>query len=160
VPSLENTVGEGLSVRERLAEHRANPVCASCHAQMDQLGFALENFDAIGEWRDTYSSGAPIDAAAELPDGSVFDGPTELRKVLLDHSDEFLTTITEKLLTYALGRGLKAADAPAVREVKRAAEHSGYRFDSLIQGIVASTPFQMRMAQESERTAVAEEDVE
>jgi mono/diheme cytochrome c family protein len=162
VPDLEEERDprKVLPMREQLAAHRANPVCASCHAQMDQLGFALENFDAIGEWRDTYSSGAPIDAAAELPDGSVFDGPTELRKVLLDHSDEFLTTITEKLLTYALGRGLKAADAPAVREVKRAAEHSGYRFDSLIQGIVASTPFQMRMSQESERTAVAEEDVE
>jgi hypothetical protein len=135
-------------MREQLAQHRANPVCAACHAQMDQLGFALENFDAIGEWRDTYVSGAPIDAAAELPDGTVFNGPAELRKVLLKHSDEFLTTMTEKLLTYALGRGLEASDAPAVRQVKREAAASDYRFASLIQGIVRSTPFRMRMAQE------------
>jgi hypothetical protein len=114
------------------------------------LGFALENFDAIAEWRDTYSSGAPIDAAAELPDGTVFNGPTELRKVLLKHSDEFLTTMTEKLLTYALGRGLEAADAPAVRQVKREGASTDYRFASLIQGIVTSTPFQMRMAQKQE----------
>ena len=118
---------------------------------MDELGFALENFDAIAEWRDIYSPGSPIDASAELPDGTVFKGPTELRKVLLDHSDEFLTTITEKLLTYALGRGLEAADAPAVRQVKREAERAHYRFASLILGIVTSTPFQMRMAQEQEQ---------
>ena len=115
---------------------------------MDELGFALENFDAIAEWRDTYSSGSPIDASAELPDGTVFNGPAELRKVLLNHSDEFLATMTERLLTYALGRGLEAADAPAVRQVKREAVRADYRFSSLIQGIVTSTPFQMRMAQE------------
>jgi hypothetical protein len=152
VPELkeERDPRKVLPMREQLAQHRANPVCASCHQQMDELGFALENFDAIGEWRDTYSSGAPIDAAAELPDGTVFNGPTELRKVLLKHSDEFLTTMTEKLLTYALGRGLEAADAPAVRQVKREAVSADYRFASLIQGIVASTPFQMRVAQEQE----------
>ena len=108
-----------LPMREQMAQHRANPVCAGCHAQMDQLGFALENFDAIGEWRDAYSSGAAVDARAELPDGTKINGPAELRKVLLNHGGEFLTTITEKLLTYALGRGLEAADAPAVRQIKR-----------------------------------------
>jgi hypothetical protein len=127
---------------------------------MDELGFALENFDAIGEWRNTYSSGAPIDAKAELPDGTVFNGPAELRQVLLRHSDEFLTTMTEKLLTYALGRGLEAADAPAVRGIKREAARGGYRFGSLIQGIVTSTPFQMRMAQVRELSAATEEEVE
>jgi hypothetical protein len=120
---------------------------------MDELGFALENFDAIGEWRDTYSSGAPIDSKAKLPDGTVMNGPADLRKVLLDHSDEFLTTVTERLLTYALGRGLEAYDAPAVREVKREAKQADYRFASLIEGIVTSTPFQMRMAHDQELTA-------
>ena len=138
-----------LPMREQMAAHRANPVCAGCHAQMDQLGFALENFDAIGEWRDIYISGARVDAAAALPDGTKFSGPAELRQVLRQHSDEFLTTVTERLLTYALGRGLEATDAPAVRKVKRDAADDKYRFESLIQAIVTSTPFQMRMAQGS-----------
>jgi hypothetical protein len=161
VPELEEERDprKVLPMREQLAQHRANPVCASCHAQMDELGFALENFDAIGEWRNIYSSGAPIDAKAELPDGTAFDGPTELRKVLLDHSDEFLTTMTERLLTYAVGRGLEAYDAPAIRQVKRQAARDDYRFESLIQGIVTSTPFQMRMAQEREISAETEESV-
>jgi hypothetical protein len=131
-----------------MAQHRANPVCASCHAQMDQLGFALENFDAIGEWRDVDASGLPIDASATLPDGTTFKGPTELRQVLLKHAEEFTTTLTEKLLTYALGRGLDYSDAPAVRQIKREAAGTNYRFASLVLGIVKSTPFQMRMAQE------------
>jgi hypothetical protein len=113
---------------------------------MDELGFALENFDAIGEWRDLDAAGAPIDAAAKLPDGTSFKGPVELRKVLKSHSDDFLTSLTEKLLTYALGRGLEPADAPAVRRIKREAAATNYRFSALIQGIVASTPFQMRMS--------------
>jgi len=150
VPKLaeERDPRKVLPMREQMAQHRANPVCAGCHAQMDELGFALENFDAIGEWRDTYSSGAAVDASSKLPDGTTFNGPTELRKVLLKHSDEFLTTVTEKLLTYALGRGLEASDAAAVRQIKRAAVRENYRFTSLIQGIVTSTPFQMRMARE------------
>ena len=130
-----------LPMREQMAAHRANPVCAGCHAQMDQLGFALENFDAIGEWRDIYVSGAHVDSAAALPDGTKFNGPTELRQVLRKHSDEFLTTVSERLLTYALGRGLEAADAPAVRKIKRDAAGDNYRFGSLIQAIVTSTPF-------------------
>ena len=137
-----------LPMRERLAAHRANPACAGCHAQMDQLGFALENFDAIGEWRDIYTSGAKVDASAQLPDGSKFNGPAELRKVLLSHSDEFLTTMTEKLMVYALGRGLEATDAPAVRKIKRDATKENYKFEALIQGVVTSTPFTMRMAQD------------
>jgi hypothetical protein len=131
-----------------MAAHRANPVCAGCHQQMDMLGFALENFDAIGEWRDIYPSGAAVDAAAELSDGTKFNGPGELRKVLLTHSDEFLTTVTERLLTYALGRGVEASDAPAIRKIKRDAGAGNYRFSDLIQGVVTSVPFTMRMAHE------------
>ena len=118
VPELkdERDPRKVLPMREQMAAHRANPACAGCHAQMDQLGFALENFDAIGEWRDIYASGAQVDASAQLPDGTKFNGPAELRKVLLTHSDEFLTTMTEKLMIYALGRGLEATDAPAVRQ--------------------------------------------
>ncbi len=137
-----------LPMREQLAAHRANPACAGCHAQMDQLGFALENFDGIGEWRDIYASGARVDASAQLPDGTKFNGPADLRKVLRTHSDEFTTTVTEKLLTYALGRGLEASDAPAVRKIKRDADRENYRFAALIQAIVTSTPFTMRMAVE------------
>jgi mono/diheme cytochrome c family protein len=137
-----------LPMREQLAAHRKNPACAGCHAQMDQLGFALENFDGIGEWRDLYASGARVDASAQLPDGTKFNGPAELRKVLLSHSDEFLTTVSEKLLTYALGRGLEASDAPAVRKIKRDAARADNRFASIIQGIVTSTPFTMRLALE------------
>jgi mono/diheme cytochrome c family protein len=149
VPDLkdERDPSKVLPMREQMAAHRANPVCAACHAQMDQLGFALENFDAIGEWRDTDVSGVPIDPSAKLPDGTEFRGPTGLRKVLMNHSDEFLTTLTEKMLTYALGRGLDSTDAPAIRQIKREAAPSNYRFASLIKGIVTSTPFQMRMAQ-------------
>jgi hypothetical protein len=113
---------------------------------MDELGFALENFDAIGEWRDIDAAGSPVDASAKLPDGTAFKGPVELRKLLLSHSDDFLTSLTEKLLTYALGRGLEAADAPAIRRIKLDAAGANYSFSSLIRGIVTSTPFQMRMA--------------
>jgi hypothetical protein len=150
VPELkeERDPAKVLPMREQIAQHRANPVCASCHAQMDELGFALENFDAIGEWRDTDAAGSPIDASAKLPDGTSFTGPAALRRVLVSHADDFLTTLTEKLLTYALGRGLDAADAPAIRHIKREAARADYRFAALIQGIVTSTPFQMRMAQE------------
>jgi mono/diheme cytochrome c family protein len=149
VPELkeERNPAKVLPMREQMAQHRANPVCASCHAQMDELGFALENFDAIGEWRDADAAGSRIDASATLPDGTKFKGPVELRRVLRDHSDDFLTTVTEKLLTYALGRGLDAADAPAVRRIKRDAARSNYRLGALIQAVVSSTPFQMRMAQ-------------
>ena len=150
VPDLEDERDprKVLPIREQMAEHRANPVCASCHAQMDQLGFALENFDAIGEWREIYTSGLPIDASAEFPDGTTFDGPAELRQLLLDQSESFLTTVTDRLLTYALGRGLEATDAPYVRQIKREAADENYAFAALIQGIVTSTPFQMRMAEE------------
>ena len=150
VPDLveERDPRKVLPMREQMAAHRANPVCAACHAQMDQLGFALENFDAIGEWRDIYASGLPIDASAEFPDGTTFDGPGELRRLLLSHADDFLTTAIDRLLTYALGRGLEATDMPTVRQIKRDAAAGDHRFAALVQGVVASTPFRMRMAQD------------
>ena len=107
------------SVRERLVQHRANPACASCHAQMDPYGFGLESFDAIGRWRSRDAEGNPIDTADILPDGQSFDGPRELREALLARPEVFLTAFTRKLLTYALGRGLEHTDMPAVRTIVR-----------------------------------------
>jgi hypothetical protein len=138
--------GKVLSVRERMAQHRANPTCASCHNMIDPLGFALENFDAIGRWRATEEGGA-IDTSGTLPDGATFSTLTDFRRLLLSRSSLFVQTMTEKLLVYSLGRGLEPYDAPAVRTITRAASADGYRFSSLILGIVNSTPFQMRRTQ-------------
>jgi hypothetical protein len=149
VPSLdEGSASDGLSVRERMEQHRRNAVCASCHAQMDPFGLALENFDAVGKWR-TRDGQAGIDASTSLPDGSAFDGPAALRKLLADQPDRFTMALTEKLLTYALGRGVEYHDRPAVRRIVRDAAPGGYTWSSLIVGIVRSTPFQMRRASES-----------
>jgi hypothetical protein len=147
VPALkENEPGQTpKTAREQLAEHRANPVCASCHKVMDPLGFALENFDAVGAWR-TREAGGPIDASGELGDGSRVDGVVTLRQALMRHPDVFVRTMTEKMLTYALGRGLDYHDMPAVRSIVREAARNNYRFSSLVLGIVGSTPFQMREA--------------
>ena len=146
VPSLEDTNSEGqvLSMRDRMVQHRENPVCASCHALMDPLGLALENFDAVGRWRTQGESNRPIDATGILPNGIAFDGPAGLRQALLHDPERFATTVTEKLLTYALGRGLGYYDAPAVRAITRDAAENDYSFSSLIIGIINSTPFQMR----------------
>jgi mono/diheme cytochrome c family protein len=138
--------GKVLTLRERMQQHRANPVCASCHARMDPLGFALENFDATGQWR-TMEAGAPIDVSAELPDGTRFEGPAGLRKMLLGQSDQVATATTEKLLTYALGRGLGYYDLPAVRKIVRSAGADGYKFQSVILGVVNSVPFRMKTAE-------------
>ena len=136
--------GEPRTVRERLAQHRANPACAACHAPMDPLGFALENFDAIGRWR-TSDAGFPVDASAVLADGlTTFDGPGGLRRVLLDRSGQFVETVTEKLLVYALGRGVEHHDRPVIRAIVRAAAEDDHRWSSLILGIVESAPFRMR----------------
>jgi mono/diheme cytochrome c family protein len=146
VPDLKPHGKDGrlLTMREQMEAHRANPICASCHARMDPIGFALENYDGIGRWR-MKDAGAPIDASGKLPDGTTFNGPSELKKILLTgHRDEFATTVTEKLLTYALGRGLEAYDAPSVRVIMRQAAKDDYRLTALIQAIVESTPFQMR----------------
>jgi len=146
VPDLaDNDVVSPRSVRERLEAHRANPVCASCHAQMDPLGLALEPFDAIGGIR-THDGESPIDASATLPDGSSFEGPAGIREHLVRQPDRFVSSLTEKLLTYALGRGLEAYDAPAVRRIVRSAEAEEYRWSALVRGIVESVPFRMRRA--------------
>jgi hypothetical protein len=146
VPALEeNTVSSLLSLRERLQQHRSNAACASCHQQMDPIGFALDNFDAVGRWRKT-DAGQAIDTAGGLPDGSEFRGVAGLEQALLDRPELFVRTLTEKLLTFALGRGVEYYDAPAVRKIVRDAKADNYRFSRLILGIASSTPFQMRKA--------------
>ncbi len=139
--------GEPRTVRERLAQHRASPACAACHAPMDPLGFALENFDAIGRWR-TSDAGFPVDASAVLADGvTTFDGPEGLRRVLLDRSEQFVETVVEKLLVYALGRGVESHDRPVIRGIVRRAAEDDYRWSSLVLGIVESAPFRMRRSE-------------
>jgi hypothetical protein len=148
VPPLRatDTAGVVLPMRERMERHRSNPVCASCHAMMDPIGLSLENFDAIGRWRTLGESSAPIDATGQSPDGKRFEGPDGLRSVLLQ-SDRFVSTLTEKMMTYALGRGVEYYDAPAVRAILRNAARDDYRFSALIAGIVQSPPFRMRRAE-------------
>ena len=130
-------------MRERLAAHRASPACAGCHRLMDPIGFALENYDAVGRWR-TAEAGIPIDASGELWEGSKIDGVAELEQALLGRPELFLTTLTEKLLTFATGRGVEYFDGPAIRTILRDAQAEDYRLSSLIVGITKSMPFQMR----------------
>jgi mono/diheme cytochrome c family protein len=151
VPPLEGNSEEApKTLRQRLEMHRASPACASCHRVMDPLGFALENFDAIGAWRTT-EAGLPLDASGQLADGTKVDGVVALRNALLARSDVFVKTLTERLMTYALGRGLQHYDMPVVRDIVRKAERQDYRFSGIIMGIVASQPFQMRLAGENDR---------
>jgi len=147
VPSLkeDNQVRE-MTMRERMEVHRANPACAVCHKVMDPLGFALENFDGLGRWRDTSGANSPIDSSGVLPDGTAFDGPAGLRDVLLKQQDLFVETFITRLLTYALGRGVEYYDYPVVRKIRREAAASDYRWSSIINGIVNSIPFQLRRA--------------
>ena len=145
VPGLEETRLEG-TLRERMVQHRRNPVCAACHQAMDPLGFSLENFSPLGEWR-TVDAGFPVDAGGAMPDGiTTFEGVSGLRRALLDKSDVFISTLTEKLLIYALGRGIEYYDKPTVRDIGRQAARHDYRFSALIEGIVTSAPFRMRTA--------------
>lgn len=144
VPALsDNVVSAKLPVRERFAQHRADPACASCHILIDPPGFALENYDAVGRWRDV-DDGRPVDAKGGLPGGSEFDGTSGLEQGLLERPELFIATMTEKLLTYALGRGLMHYDAPAIRQIVRSAKNDDYRFSAIALGIVNSIPFQMR----------------
>ena len=146
VPALVDNV-EGAkprSVRERLEEHRKRPACATCHNLMDPLGYALENFDATGAWRDRSESREPVDASGMLVDGTRVDGPVALRNALLSRPEAFTATFTERLMTYALGRGVEYYDGPAVRRILREAAPGGYKFSSLALGIVNSVPFQMK----------------
>ncbi|HVK59380.1 MAG TPA: DUF1588 domain-containing protein, partial [Candidatus Kapabacteria bacterium] len=143
-PALkEKTIAANLSFRERLAEHRSNPACASCHDVMDPVGFALENYDALGRWREL-EDGVPVDVSGGFPDGSVFQGVDALESALLKRPDLFVGTLAEKLLTFALGRGIETYDAPAVRKIIRDAQGDDFRFSSVIIAVVNSTPFQMR----------------
>jgi len=145
VPPLPaNDMAKPTSLRERMQQHRANPVCASCHTKMDPLGFSMEHFDAVGRWRET-DGGAPIDATITLDESRV-DSPQAFREALLGRGDEFVHTVTEKLLTYALGRGVEYYDAPTVRQLVRELARDDYRWSSLVLGIVKSAPFQMRRA--------------
>ncbi len=148
VPALkENTAADKpRGIRERLSEHRKNPACSGCHQLMDPVGFALENYDAIGRWRETEvpDSKLNVDAAGALPDGAKFNGVDGLERAILARPEMFLTTLTEKLMIYALGRGVETSDAPYVRQVLRQAAPSNYSFSSIILGIVQSAPFQMR----------------
>ena len=148
VPELEpaEDTGRVLAMRERMEQHRENPVCASCHRVMDPLGLALENFDAIGRWRGYMPGGIAIDASGTMPDGTVFDGPAELRGLLVRDKEQFATVVTEKLLIYALGRGIEYYDAPAVRRIVRGSAADDYGLASLVVGVVQSTPFRMRLA--------------
>jgi hypothetical protein len=147
VPPLETKPGaKPRTIRERMASHRA-PGCVSCHQLIDPLGFALEGFDAVGAWR-THEAGAPIDASSRLADGREIHGVGELRAALVARPDAFAQTLTEKLMTYALGRGLQHYDMPVVRSIVRDAKARNYSFDSVLLGIVRSAPFQMRAVQE------------
>ncbi|HSC57672.1 MAG TPA: DUF1588 domain-containing protein, partial [Nitrospira sp.] len=145
VPSLDENAnsGEELSLRHRMEEHRKNPACAGCHRVMDPIGFSLENFDAVGRWR-VKEGNSTIDASGQLADGTKVDGPEALRQALLTHPDQFAQTITGKLLTYALGRGVQYYDMPTVRAIVRDAARNDYRFSSIVMGIIKSTPFQMQ----------------
>jgi hypothetical protein len=142
----ENKAGEkAKSIREIMEAHRANPSCNACHGVMDPLGFAFENFNAIGEWRTKdQDAGTPIDASGKLVDGTAINGPVDLRKALMKHPEQFVETVTEKMMTYALGRSVEYYDMPTIRKIVRDAARDNYRFSSIVMGIVKSAPFEMR----------------
>jgi hypothetical protein len=150
VPQLEESAPKDRpsTVREQLERHRANPVCAACHRNIDPVGFALENFDAVGKWQEKTREGLSIDSAGVLADGTPIDGPAALRKALLARPDVFVGTVTEKLLTYGLGRGLEPVDMPVVRRIVRDAAKHNYAMHTIILGIVQSDAFQMRTKQQ------------
>jgi mono/diheme cytochrome c family protein len=151
VPALEEAGGEGppRALRDRMEAHRKNPACAGCHVRMDPIGFALENFDADGTWR-TLSDNVTVDASGSLPDGTKFDGLSGLRELLTTHKEDFVRTLTAKLMAYGIGRGIEPNDWPAVRQIARNAAGHGYRWSAIIAGIVRSTPFTMAIARGSD----------
>jgi hypothetical protein len=146
---VEVSRGQAESVRARMEEHRANAACASCHRIMDPIGFSLERFDGIGRWRSLDEAGIAIDASGELVDGTRVEGPVSLRQALLRYSDVFVRTMTEKLMIYAVGRGVEYYDMPVIRAITRDAARNNYRFSSIIMGIVKSVPFQMKVKERS-----------
>jgi len=157
VPTLEESnkgaATASKTVREQLEVHRSNPVCASCHRIIDPPGFALENFNSVGQWRDRNADGTPIDTAGVLADGTRVDGPAALRDAILSRPDAFVTTLTNRMLTYALGRGLEPSDMPVVRRIVKKAAQNDYRFASIVIGVVESSSFQMRTKLEPAETA-------
>ncbi|HLI84381.1 MAG TPA: DUF1592 domain-containing protein [Bryobacteraceae bacterium] len=162
VPSLEESnkgkPTAAKTVRAQLELHRSNPVCASCHKVIDPAGFALENFDPVGKWRDKGPDGAPLDVAGTLADGKQINGPAELREAIAGRPNAFVTVITEKMLTYALGRGLEPYDMPVVRKIVRKAAQNDYRLSTVVLGIVESAPFQMRTKLEPVESASVHTD--
>jgi hypothetical protein len=154
VPPLDENADNGrkLTTRQQVERHRSNAVCASCHARMDPLGFALENFDVIGRWR-TRDEGGEIDPSGALPGGKAFAGPQGLKDLLLSRPDAFVKATISRLMTYALGRELDFLDQPAIRQIMRETEAKGYRFADLIGGVVKSVPFQMRQTQDTQKGA-------
>ena len=146
LPEQKQNDGRVLTVRELMAKHRANPVCASCHATIDPAGFALEQFDAIGKWREVDAGFQPIDASGTMPDGTPFSGINDFRTILMSSPDQFVHTLTDKLLMYALGRGTEYYDSPAIRQIMREVESNNYKFSSLIMSIVKSVPFRMKLS--------------
>jgi hypothetical protein len=152
VEELDDSAGAALkgTLRQRTEQHRANPSCASCHLRMDPLGFGLENFDGIGAWR-TKDGEFSIDPSGDLPSGESFKTPRELRAILVAHNDEFIRCLTEKMLTYALGRGLEYYDKCATDRIAAAVHKADHRFSTLIEEIVMSVPFQKRRAVKGEQ---------
>jgi hypothetical protein len=147
--------GKTLTMRDAMIQHRADPACASCHARMDPIGFAMENFDAVGRWRDR-DGDSPIDASGVFPDGVQFNGMAELKATLLRDPYEFVSTVAEKLLMYATGRNVQYFDQPAVREIMLEAAPGNYKFSSLVLGVVKSVPFQMRETSQAVEAGTAE----
>jgi hypothetical protein len=157
VPALKSSgdkAGAEQTMRQRMEEHRANPACASCHKMMDPIGFALENFDGIGTWR-TSDAGQKVNAAGQLVDGTKINGVVDLREALVRYSPQFVRTFTEKLMTYAMGRGVENDDMPVVRSIVHEAERNNMRMSSIILGIVKSEPFQMNRKPETSAKVAA-----
>jgi hypothetical protein len=158
-PGVETNIdGDGTqvittSVRQRLEAHRTDPKCASCHNVFDPVGFALENFNPVGQWRTSDADGAPLDTGGVLADGSKVDGPAALRNVILSRPEAFTTTLTERIMTYALGRGVEPPDMAVIRRIVKNSAQRNYSLQSIISGIVESAPFQMRTRLEAEPTA-------
>lgn len=145
--NLEETAGEGeapTTMRQRLEQHRADPNCSGCHGMIDPIGFALENFDSVGKWRDSIGE-QQVDTATILWDGTPISGPGALREAILDKRENFVITATEKLLTYALGRTVEHHDMPSIRQIVRDAEENNYKISDLVKGVVSSMPFQYRV---------------
>lgn len=150
VPLLEAQKGAivGETLRKRLEIHRTNPACANCHLQMDAIGLALENYDLVGRWR-LNDGGKPIDTAGVLPDGSKFSGPGELKKILLKKKTQFTRTLTDRLLTYALGRGIERSDKCNLDSMTKSVENSSYKFSAIVEAVITSSPFRERRGDES-----------